>query len=282
MSLRLNTGCEKNRSGYARTRGIRLRIAKGVVRHGFSAHGVLFPAKRPGCEADACTARACRNAAQGHSPGAVRRLRPFPARRHRFCLPAVSRGRFPVASPVRGSVPGPSSPGRLPGRPSSEFKSVKIVFSLRFVQAPTVVRTARSRLRPPCPLRFRRVQGQFVRQVPPPSVVPVYHPVPASCSARLPFVSFMVRISVRFVFVSVRFQLVSLQLVSAWSCSVRSCLFPFILPFCSFQFGFSVRLSLILCVCARSQAIYLYISRVYYTLDSPKFKCIFSRKTCVF
>ena len=162
---------------------------------------------------------------------------------------------------------------------------MKIVFSLRFVQAPSRTDRPVPVSARPAPLRSRRVQGQFVRQVPPPSVVPVYHPVPASCSARLPFVSFMVRISVRFVFVSVWFQFVrfSLSLLDpvlfvparfrSFFRSVRSCLF------CS---AFLFVLSLFLCVCARSQAIYLYISRVYYTLDSTKFKCIFSRKTCVF
>ena len=171
------------------------------------------------------------------------------------------------------------------GRPSSEFKSVKIVFGLRFVQAPSVVRTARSRLRPPRPLRFRRVQARFVRQVPPPSVVPVYHPVPASCSARLPFVSFMVRISVRFVFVSVRFQLVSLQLVSAWSCSVRSCSFPFVLPFRSFLlvlFGFPVRFELVpLCLRPLTGDLFIYFPRILYT-ECNDFQMYFLAKNMCF
>ena len=127
------------------------------------------------------------------------------------------------------------------GRPSSEFKSVKNRVRPEVRSGAVSYGPPGPRLRPPRPLRFRRVQGQFVRQVPPPSVVPVYHPVPASCSARLPFVSFMVRISVRFVFVSVR----SPVLLSACLCLILSCLFLLVSVRSSVPFvpACSVRLS---------------------------------------
>lgn len=60
-----------------------------------------------------------------------------------------------------------------------------------------------------------------------PSVFPAYHPVPASCSARLLFVSFMVRISFRFVFSSVRFSFGSARF--GLSCA-RSRLLQFVFP----------------------------------------------------
>ena len=143
---------------------------------------------------------------EGHSP---RRHPPLPSvssSSSSFCLlrfPAV----VPFASPVRGSVPGPASPGRLSGVPSIGFKSVKIMFGLSLrsgaaCAAPSVPSGFRS-FRRPAPFRPVRAQVQFARQVPRRPGSPVYHPVPASCSARLLFVLLMVRISVRFVFGSV-------------------------------------------------------------------------------
>ena len=153
---------------------------------------------------------------------------------------------FPRSFSGRFSGPGFGSrtvfSGPPGGNPSSEFKSVKNRVRPEFgsgavcrADRPVPV-SAR-----PAPLRSRRVQGQFVRQVPPPSVVPVYHPVPASCSARLPFVSFMVRISVRFVFVSVR----SPVLLSACLCLVlfRSFLLVSVRSSVPFVPACSVRLS---------------------------------------
>ena len=65
--------------------GVRL-----LVRRCVSAHGVLSPAKRPD-EAPSRKGANTRSGTQGHRPGAVRRFRPFPIRRHRLS-PAVSRG----------------------------------------------------------------------------------------------------------------------------------------------------------------------------------------------
>ena len=129
-----------------------------------------------------------------------------------------------------------------------------------------------------------------------PSVFPVYHPVPASCSVRLTFVSFMVRISVSFCVqfrsFSARFQLIPVRFVflfvSAHSLLVQFSLFGFRsvqFVFSSIQFSFSsfsVRFQLVLCshLCARA-LLFIY-SRVYYTRLKANFKCIFCQKTCPF
>ena len=83
-----------------------------------------------------------------------------------------------------------------------------------------------------------------------PSVFPVYHPVPASCSVRLTFVSFMVRISVSFCVqfrsFSARFQLIPVRFVflfvSAHSLLVQFSLFGF-RSFCSVSVRFSLFVS---------------------------------------
>ena len=176
---------------------------------------------------------------------------------------------FPRSFSGRFSGPGFGSRTVFSGQPSRPpFERVQV--SENRVQ-PEVRSGAVSRAdrpvpsRPSRPLRFRRVQGQFVRQVPPPSVVPVYHPVPASCSARLPFVSFMVRISVRFVFVSVR----SPVLFSACLCLVlfrsfllvsvhSSVLFVPVRLFCSFELA-------PLCLRPLTGDLFIYFSRILYT-----------------
>ena len=201
-------------------------------------------------------------------------------------FPAV----VPFASPARGSVPGPASPGSLSGVPSIGFKSVKIMFVLSLAQAPrcAAFRSDRPAFFPSVPPRSASAKFRSGSDGVPPSGIPVYHPVPASCSVRFPFVSFMVRISVRFVFVSVRFPFGSVQ--SALSSSVR----PVPAHSCSFQFVFRsivpVRsafpfvpfvLSVSFVRCARSQAIY-YIFPAYIIHEYTQISNVFFAEKHVF
>ena len=128
-------------------------------------------------------------------------------------FPAV----VPIASPARCSVPGPASPGHLV-RPPFERVQVSENRDCLSVGSGAVRRPVRAASVRPAPLRSREAQVQLVRQAPTPSVSPVYHPVRASCSARLLFVLFMVRISSSF---CIRFSSFSFGL----PCSLHSCSF---------------------------------------------------------
>ena len=200
----------------------------------------------------------------GFSPGAVRRFRSFPARRHRLS-PAVSRVRSVVScGPGFGSRSRFSGPLFAVLRSGSRQEN-RVLLSLRSGAASAACRSVRSgavrsAFRPapaslrlpgsrfsglafrPAPASFRlpgsRFSGLAFRpscRLPPvpfksgPKAVrlrpkiPVYHPVPASCSARLLFVSFMVRIS--------KFRLIpfcSVQLSSSHSFACSSCSVPFV------------------------------------------------------
>ena len=85
---------------------------------------------------------------------------------------------------------------------------MKIMFGLSLrsgaASAASVVPSGFAPSFPPCPPGSRRFKFSSETGFPP-SVFPVYHPGLASCSARLLFVWFMVRISFRFVFSSARF-----------------------------------------------------------------------------
>ena len=185
----------------------------------------------------------------------------------------VTRGfpLVPVASvsvPVFGSRAGFSGPL---SSPSIGFKSVKIVQSRTFVQAPLSrlscvqsgppFRPPRLRLASARPdlvsglavrLAFARPGSASDSVSAPPPEVPVYHPVPTSCSARLLFVSFMVRIS--------KFRLVP---------SVQFSSFCLVCPFRSFPFisgSFRLfRFELDSCVCLSAYGFIYYISRILYT-----------------
>ena len=129
-----------------------------------------------------------------------------------------------------------------------------------------------------------------------PSVFPVYHPVPASCSVRLTFVSFMVRISVSFCVQFSSFSAHSCSLrfpvrFSSFSaCSVQLVRFPF--RSVQFQFGSACLFRFVQFVFSSVSAcfvfafvctsVFIYISRVYYTRIKANFKCIFCQKTCPF
>ena len=195
----------------------------------------------------------------------------------------VSRGfpLVPVASvsvPVFGSRAGFSGP--LSG-PSIGFKSVKIVQSRTFVQAPLSrlsfvqsgppfrpprlhLASARFRpdfrsRRPPRPRLAHARPGSASDSVSaPPPEVPVYHPVPASCSARLLFVSFMVRISKFRLVPSVQFCLI--RLVCPLACPF--CSVPFI--FASFRFAFAcfVLSSDFVFACSRTGFIYYILAYI--------------------
>lgn len=246
--------------------------------------GVLRPPRRP------CTRRPVSSGATGGrgepGPGKApcrrqrhaRRPGLFPWRRSpfssvsssssSFLSPAVSRGCsgcFPAPGFVlRSRFSGPSSDG-----PSIRFKSVKIVFVFELAprcrQAASVVPSGglSVRLRP-APPGFRRVRIQFGWPFSAPSVFPAYHPVPASCSARLLFVPFMVRISVSF---CVQFRSFSAR-------SVRSC--PSRLPVrfssvlsvslsCSFQLVSDSPVLNLFCARPVRMCVCYYYSRVYYT-----------------
>ena len=115
----------------------------------------------------------------------------------------------------RGSVPGSAlrAVSSTTLRPSSSPLKSYSCLSLRSGAA-----QAASRILPAVPVSalprpaLRRARAKIGWPVsPPPSGVPVYHPAPASCSARLLFVSFMVCISNSFClfvpFISARFTL---------------------------------------------------------------------------
>lgn len=108
---------------------------------------------------------------------------------------------------------------------------------------------------PPCPVPAPAKFSSSSDGRLPPSAIPVYHPVLASCSARLLFVSFMVRISGSF-YCSVQFSLFQFRS----SCPVRFRSFSFV----SVSFR-RIVFELIFTRCARSQAIYIYFSRILYT-----------------
>ena len=184
---------------------------------------------------------------------------------------------FRLLLQLRGSAPGAASPGRLSDSPSIGFKSVKIMFGL----------SSRSGAAPAASV----VPSGFVFRLPPPCPVPAPAEFGSSSDGRpsavrdpglppgpgLLFRSFAVRFVhgsyLRFVLLSVQFS--SLQFRS--SCLVRFRSFSFVsVSFRCFVF------ELIFACCARSQAILLYISRVYYTLLGVIFKCIFYQKTCRF
>ncbi len=221
------------------------------------------------------TPRKCahaRSGMQGTSPGAVRRFRLFPVRRHRFVSCGFPRS-FRLLLRPRGSAPGSASPGRLFNAPSIGFKSVKIVLGLSFVQAPHVrlsfIRPGSARLVPPCPAPLPRSPAQFGWPGSRRPGSPVYHPVPASCSARLQLVLFMVCISFRFGFssvsVSVRFQFNSLVLSVSFSpVFVRFQLNSFVCPFRFRLFSFVFELNLVF---ARLLVydFFIYFPRILYT-----------------
>ena len=109
-----------------------------------------------------------------------------------------------------------------------------------------------------------------------PPEVPVYHPVTASCSARLLFVWFMVRISKFALFVSgwscsFRF----IRFVSGWLSSLRLFVPVRLVLFVS---GW---LSLFPCVHARSQALFIYyFLRILYTSNGEKQMYFLSKVMC--
>ena len=189
-----------------------------------------------------------------------------------FCLPRFPAF-VPVASSLRGSVPGAASPNRSRGS-LTRFKSVKIVFSQRlrsgrFRDFRRSVRRPLRHLRPAMP-GFRLARIEFGWPVVPPSVfrftTRIRPPVRFVCrSVQSWFVS-----PVRFLFNSVRFQF------SFGSFSVCS----------KFNFGsvcirFGLVLSLFCALCPLTGDLFI-LSRVYYTLYRPFFKCIFYQKTCAF
>ena len=121
-------------------------------------------------------------------------------------FPAV----VPVARLLRGSCSGAAFSGPSSNGPSFRFKSVEILFNLELSPkcrprggVRSVRRSSPVRLRPALP-GSAPSSGSVRTTGFPPSVFPVYHPGPASCSARLLFVWFMVCIPFRFVFSSVR------------------------------------------------------------------------------
>ena len=225
----------------------------------------------------------------------MRRHRGSPPRRH-SPFPSVSSSssssvscgfpRFRSLLRPRCSVPGSASPDRLSHGPSIRFKSVKIESIRTCVQAaaPAACRSTFRRSpaflrRPsrPAPASAVFSSGSDDR-LRPPSGVPVHHPASASCSARLLFILFMVRIS--------GFRFVSFRSTSAQSrlfCPVRFLLvsadpvsFALVLLILFRSF-----LSLIPC-CARSHAIlFILISRILYT-GSYRFQMDFLSKNMCF
>ncbi len=138
-----------------------------------------------------------------HQP---RRGSPFPpvsSSSSSFCLL-----RFPAVVPFASPAPGFGSRSRFSEPPVRLFDRVQVSENrIRLPESGSGAACAASivpsgvfsvRLRPASP-GFRRVQFKFGWPAFRRPGFPAYHPVPASCSARLLFVSFMVRISFRFV-----------------------------------------------------------------------------------
>ena len=149
--------------------------------------------------------------------------------------PAVSRGRsvrFP--GPVFGSRSGLSGPPFRPPFERVQVSENRVKPEVSFRRRPSSGTPGPASVRP-ARLRSREAGFQFVRQVPPPSRCSGLPPGPG-----LLFRSFAVRFVhgsyLKFVLYSFQFVLRSFQFVLRSpslcpSCSLRSCSFPFILPF---------------------------------------------------
>ena len=197
-----------------------------------------------------CTRRPVSSEAPGRGDSPARHERRKPRRGHsplrRSPFPSVSSSSssfvscgfprsFRLLLQLRGSAPGAASPGRLFDSPSIGFKSVKIMFGLSLCSGAAPAASVI-----PSGFVFACLRPALSRRLPssvqvrmagfPPSAIPVYHPVPASCSARLLFVSFMVRISGSFC-CSVQFS----RLQFRPSCLVHFRSFSFVsVSFCRF------------------------------------------------